>query len=80
MALPPLELFSLKKRPPCCRAAFSRSDTVFWLYDVGWRPQVRHKIWSMGVIDKEGLADSRDIAFFASLDGVCRIRGEGFDE
>src|SRR5258708_26021493 len=23
MALPPLELFSLKKRPPCCRAASS---------------------------------------------------------
>jgi hypothetical protein len=23
MALPPLELFSLKKRPPCCRVAFS---------------------------------------------------------
>src|SRR6266702_5645422 len=24
MALPPLELFSLKKRPPCCRVASSR--------------------------------------------------------
>jgi hypothetical protein len=23
MALPPLELFSLKKKPPCCRVAFS---------------------------------------------------------
>jgi hypothetical protein len=23
MALPPLELFSLEKRPPCCRVAFS---------------------------------------------------------
>jgi hypothetical protein len=23
MALPPLELFSLKKRPPCCRVASS---------------------------------------------------------
>jgi hypothetical protein len=26
MALPPLELFSLEKKPPCCRVAFSRSD------------------------------------------------------
>ena len=25
MALPPLELFSLEKRPPCCRVAFSFS-------------------------------------------------------
>jgi hypothetical protein len=25
MALPPLELFSLEKKPPCCRVAFSRS-------------------------------------------------------
>ena len=24
MALPPLELFSLKEKPPCCRAAFPR--------------------------------------------------------
>ena len=29
MALPPLELFSLKKRPPCCRAAFSCLRTEF---------------------------------------------------
>ena len=26
MALPPLELFSLEKKPPCCRVAFSRSS------------------------------------------------------
>ena len=26
MALPPLELFSLKKKPPCCRVAFSCSS------------------------------------------------------
>jgi hypothetical protein len=34
--LPPLELFSLKKRPPCCRAAFSRLSGVFFvLCEVG---------------------------------------------
>jgi hypothetical protein len=34
MALPPLELFSLEKKPPCCRVAFSRPGGVpgrgFW--------------------------------------------------
>jgi hypothetical protein len=29
MALPPLELFSLKKRPPCCRVASSLSGYNF---------------------------------------------------
>ena len=31
MALPPLELFSLKKRPPCCRVASSLSGYNFWV-------------------------------------------------
>jgi len=30
MALPPLELFSLTKRPPCCRAAFSLPAGRSW--------------------------------------------------
>src|SRR5271168_112605 len=34
MALPPLELFSLKKRPPCCRVASSRFR-IQLLGDVG---------------------------------------------
>src|SRR5580704_6243050 len=29
MALPPLELFSLRKELPCCRAALSASEAVF---------------------------------------------------
>ena len=31
MALPPLELFSLKKKPPCCRVASS----LFWIQLLG---------------------------------------------
>jgi hypothetical protein len=30
MALPPLELFSLRRKPPCCRAAFS--FVQFWVF------------------------------------------------
>jgi hypothetical protein len=30
MALPPLELFSLKKRLPCCRVAFSFPEAGNW--------------------------------------------------
>jgi hypothetical protein len=30
MALPPLELFSLQKRLPCCRVAFSFPEAGNW--------------------------------------------------
>ncbi len=30
MALPPLELFSLKRKPPCCRAAFSSLESALF--------------------------------------------------
>jgi len=53
MALPPLELFSLKKRPPCCRAAFSRVLAF-----------VRARFWNGKLMDGCDLVDSRDVVEF----------------
>ena len=48
MALPPLELFSLKRRPPCCRAVFSRfgvdfgAGTLLWIHMMQLYRQRQH--------------------------------------
>ena len=52
MALPPLELFSLEKKPPCCRVAFSRWRGTWgaWSRQSNRRPisPKRHERWNCG--------------------------------
>jgi hypothetical protein len=55
MALPPLELFSLKKRSPCCRAASSSFQATG--RGVARRPPEAYPAalsWLASLVDQEG--------------------------